>query len=148
MVFLTAPYSLFSQPYNTAIGVRFGPLYGITMKKSLNEKHSLEGILSFPWKGFVINGLYEYNFDIPNADNFRWYAGFGGHVGVFNSVSSKNNYSNSSGVVLGVDGIIGIEHTMANYPLNFSLDFKPVINIINSNSTNINEWALSARYAF
>ena len=49
---------------------------------------------------------------------------------------------------LGVDGIAGIEYTMPDFPLNFSLDYKPVINLIGGTGIWWGDIAGSIRYTF
>ncbi len=138
-----------AQPYTTSFGLRLGPLYGLSIKHYLDDQKSLEGIISFPWKGIVVNGLYAFNFEVTDWKATFFYVGFGGHLGIFNTVNPKNKYNNtSSGIILGVDGVLGVEHSFISYPIAMSLDFKPVLNLMNSNKANIGEYALSLRYKF
>ena len=114
----------FSQSYKTAIGVKGGyPGYG-----SLNAKHyftgssaieaSIGGGANFLW----LQGLYEINQALP-TDGLNWYLGVGPNVGL-------GNLTNNSGVYFSGSGVIGIEYTFQDLPINLALDTGPVIEII------------------
>jgi hypothetical protein len=114
----------FSQSYKTAIGVKGGyPGYG-----SLNAKHyfsgssaveaSIGGGSNFLW----LQGLYEINQALP-TDGLNWYLGVGPSI-------ELGNTNNNSGLILSATGVIGIEYTFQDLPINIALDTGPNLKII------------------
>ena len=89
--------------------------------------------------------------DIEDVSGLGWFYGGGAHLGSWNSGSNNpywagNNYKGST--ILGIDGIIGLDYVLEDLPLNFSLDFKPAINLINGGGFWGDDFALSVRYIF
>lgn len=120
-----------AQQYNSAVGVRGGLLNSITYKKTLNDFSAIEGIGSFRYGGLLLTGLYTIQNDFTaEGESFQWYYGGGAHIGLFNNRASFFNEGNSSSAVIGVDGVIGVEYTFSEIPLNLCLDYKPAINLI------------------
>ncbi len=130
--------------YGQAIGVRLSHSPGITYKKFLSDKNALEFIgHARIWNDgsyFAVTGLYQWVLPFP-VEQMNWYAGVGADVGLI-------SYSNTSEVGLGIDGIVGIEYTLADYPFNFSLDWIPSFAIINNGGFYGGNVGLSARYVF
>lgn len=131
----------FSQSYKTAIGLKGGyPGFGsLNAKHYLNGSHAIEasvgGNANFLW----LQGIYEVNKSLP-TDGMNWYLGIGPSIGIANT---NNNTTN--GLYLMGTGLIGIEYTFQDLPINISLDTGPSIQII----PNIGfEWGggLAVRY--
>jgi len=121
--------------YNSAVGVRGGLFYGVTYKKALNKKAYGEGIISAN-DGFLrLTALYEIANE-TGTEGFRWYYGAGVTGGAL------------SGFRLGPTGVIGIEFSISDVPINASLDYMPSLWILNT-SENKGRWnagAVSIRY--
>jgi hypothetical protein len=64
---------LFGQDYQTAVGVRGGFGYGVTVKHFINSQDALEGILSSRWQGLLVTGLYERHADAFNTKGLFWF---------------------------------------------------------------------------
>lgn len=143
-----------AQDYNTGIGFRTGTAHGITVKHFLNNKAALEGILSTRWKGITITGLYEVHAPVWDTPRLNWYIGGGGHVGIFNYSHDEKEQRNNNPCVddyeqhalIGVDGIVGIEYTFKQLPLNFGLDWKPYFNLVDCTHFRADEISLSVRF--
>jgi len=138
-----------------AVGVRFGSATGISYRYTLHESRALEGILSWQSSSrtsrFRIVGLYQYH--KPLADNFSWYYGFGGSFGSVQYKSYKDSDGNtipsSSGLLLSVDGVIGIAYDIPDTPLALSLDAKPYLDFIQESSIRlIDPIGFTIRYKF
>ena len=130
-----------AQMYTSAVGLRMGLEGGITLKHFNNEKTALEGILSTRWHGINATGLYEIHALAFDIDGLFWYYGGGVHIGLGSSFD--NNFA------AGIDGVIGIEYTIRDYPINISLDWKPAVNVIGGyNQYWGTGTALSIRYVF
>ena len=138
---LLIAFTVNAQVYKTAVGLRLGPntaavSAGITGKYFLNEKAAVEAILGVN-NGLSICGLYEIHFPIDAVKNLQWFAGAGAYVS-FRSGSSN----------LGAAGIIGLDYKFEEIPLNFSLDWKPELNIISKIGFESSGLGFSARYTF
>lgn len=121
---------------------------GITFKHFLSGSNAVEGILTTRWQGVLIAGLYEWQYGIKEVDGFYWFAGAGAHAGYF-SGTLHPWYSVADGpdsFVLGVDGIIGLEYVVKEFPLDIAIDYKPSFNVIGNQRLNGDEFAISFRY--
>jgi hypothetical protein len=122
-----------AQDYKTSAGLRGGFSYGLTLKHFLSEKTAIEGLLQTRWQGFDITGLYEIHAPAFEVEKLKWYYGFGAHGGIYNSAYVPWG---SSGIIIGIDGILGLEYTFSEAPLNIGVDWKPAFNLI-GNTRNI-----------
>ena len=136
------------QDYKTSLGLRAGVPYGITIKHFLSEQNAVEGILASRWNGFIITGLYENEHWTGEYPGLNWFWGFGAHIGFWDADNNPRIESDYTGSVIGVDGIIGLEYTFDEIPLNLSLDLLPTINLIGSTGWGGINGALSIRYVF
>ncbi len=138
-----------AQDYNTGIGLRLGFFSGVTVKHFVGTNTALEGILSSRWRGFNITGLYEWHhFDAFNADRLNFYYGFGAHLGFWNGDYVYWGDRADSYMVLGIDGILGLEYNFEDAPINLSVDWKPAINFLGYTGFWGDGGALSVRYIF
>lgn len=105
-----------------AIGLRLGAgtNYGgeISFQNAIGDANRLELDLGFmgneDHNGVALTGIYQWVWNISDlGDGFGWYSGIGGGVRLFN------------GFGVGLNGQIGIEYTLPNIPLKFSLDTRP-----------------------
>ena len=139
----------YAQDYSTAIGVRGGWAYGLTVKHFISGNSALEGILSSRWQGFNITGLYEVHGTAFGVARLNWYYGGGGHIGFWNGKYNKKWFDDETNyTVIGIDGILGLEYTLSEIPINFSLDWKPAFNIIGHSGFWGDGGAFSVRWAF
>lgn len=120
-----------AQNYKTAVGVKGGyPGYGsINGKHFLNSKTAIEGSIGGGSNTLWLQGLYELNFSLE--DGLSWYAGGGANVGFFSYKNPLNN-ERTNNIMLGLNGIVGLEYTFEDFPLNVALDTGPNILLINS----------------
>jgi len=115
--------------YTTAIGVKVYPA-SLSVKHFVQQNNAIEGLLTFWESGNRLIGLYEIHGDINNAAGLKWYIGPGAHIGFWNDTWKKNNPTRESGMVVGVDGILGLDFKFKNVPLNMSIDWQPSFNLI------------------
>lgn len=117
--------------YKIAAGLKFGGYEnGLSVKYFMNDNTSLEGILGLRAHGLVISGLYEINQQIANIQGFRFYYGFGAHIGsvgagYYKRFNGDSEYYNSSQILIGADGVLGLEYVIPNTPIAVSLDLNP-----------------------
>ncbi len=149
LAFISLATVLSAQDYNASIGFRGGESQGITFKAFVGGNSAFDLILGTHYHGLNFTALYEiHKGDIFGVDNLAFFYGVGGHVGFYNSAYwpwTATSYS--SGPVIGIDGVIGIEYTFDEIPINLSLDIVPSINVI----PYVGYWqrgALSVRYVF
>lgn len=143
--------------YETSAGLRLSGWYGVSVKHFIQGTNAVEGILHSSWDGLKITGLYEMHTQAFDEPGLKFYYGGGAHLGFVGGryINYRNDdyfrsYGGGSSVLLGVDGIVGIEYTIRdkNVPLNVSLDWKPVVDF----SPWVGFWGaeigLSVRYIF
>jgi hypothetical protein len=135
-----------AQDYNAAIGLRGGLYNGVTFRKMLSSSEAFEAILSARYVGFKVTGLYEIQKPFPSVQRLNWYFGFGAHAsGYQTNKFNKTIPSNTTEIILGADGVLGMEYNF-DFPLNLSLDWKPSVDLIGYGRFLADEFALSARY--
>lgn len=145
-------YKSNAQDYNTAVGIRGGTSQGISVKHFLSYETAIEGIVSTRWRGLMLIGLYEFEKQAFNVYGLKWFYGGGAHAGFFNDSNydlpwaDNENYGNYA--VLGVDGIIGLEYTFIDVPINISVDYKPQMNFFGYTGLWGDAGAISIRYVF
>ncbi len=137
-----------AQDYKTSLGIRAGLPVGVTVKHFLNDTYALEGIFASRWGGFVVTGLYEVERWTGNYPALNWYWGGGAHLGTWAQGYNPNVNATYTGAVIGIDGVIGLEYTFDELPLNLSLDLLPSINLIGFTGWGGINGALSIRYVF
>ena len=112
--------------YKTALGVKFYPGAGITLKHFVKSNAALEGIGYFWRDGVRITGLYEFHGNISGAPGLKWYVGPGAHIGFWNNSYWKREYGNyRGGALVGIDGVLGLDYKFKGAPINMSVDWQP-----------------------
>ncbi len=155
MFFCGIMFTSEAQNYKTGLGARLGSydgFAGLTVKHFIGQDRALEGIVYFPWHGFVITGLYEFQKPFPSAPGLDWLIGGGLHIGVWDNYYYYNNKKNHPDeekvTIFGADFILGLEYTFREVPFCLGLDWKPVINFNHDDHFWGNHVALSIRYTF
>ena len=135
-------------PYKTVAGLRLNEGIGFTVRHTINDDQSVEGILYYRWHGINITGLYQLNYPVTKESPFRFYLGAGAHLGIWNGYyfAPSDNYKGDVYLIAGVDGQAGVEYTFKKIPLNLSLDWKPAFNFIEVTHFWVDDVALSVRY--
>ncbi len=140
--------SLSNAQYNTGIGFRGGLANGLTIKHFTAKRTAIEGIISNRWKGFNITGLYEKHNPAFRVNRLNWYYGFGGHIGFWKGKDVGWADDDDDYTVIGIDGILGLEYSFYEIPINLSVDWKPAFNIIGYSGFWGDGGALSIRFIF
>jgi len=131
--------ALHAQPYRHAAGVRAGLSSGISYKGfRLHRMSAAELDLLYNRHGFNLNALYEYHLE-PFRKSTRTFIYLGG--GAFGG-----NWNDQFSI--GVAVIAGLEYTIRDLPLNFSLDWKPMLNLYAEFEPDWLDFGLSIRYRF
>ncbi len=134
----------FNQDYKTALGVKggFPGIAAFNVKHNLGAKSAIEGSIGGAANLVWFQGLYEIN--NPIQDGFSWYYGGGFDIGIW---TYSRSYYNVYGPAYydddfyfgnryrghraygGLDGVVGLEYTFANIPLNLAVDASPVLRL-------------------
>lgn len=135
--------------YKTALGVKFYPGAGITLKHFIKSNVALEGIGYF-WKdGVRITGLYEFHGQINGAPGLKWYAGPGVHVGFWNEKYWNREYGfRRANALAGIDGVLGLDYKFKGAPFNMSIDWQPSFEFGDYGGFVGNWGGIAIRYTF
>lgn len=142
--------ALQAQDYQTAVGLRAGLGSGLSVKHFLNRYNAVEGMVESRWDGINVTGLYEWQQGKLGEYGVSWYYGAGAHFGAWNGGSPQPWFDENDRQVhhvFGVDGIIGMEYTFEDFPLNLSLDWKPAFNLTGHTGLWLDNIAVNVRYA-
>jgi hypothetical protein len=159
---LVTGLTLNAQDYKTSVGLRAGiPFvpyglysnvsFGATIKHFLDKTNAVEGMVTSSYNGIVATGLFENEHWTGFYPGINWYWGLGAHVGLWSNgvnVYNNSNQVDSGGPGAGVDGILGVEYTFEDFPLNVSVDVHPNANVIGYRGWNLVNMAVSVRYVF
>lgn len=117
-----------AQDYKSAIGAKLG--YGLiaSYKTFLNEKSAIDVFGGIRWGGIAAGAYYLNHNPIKGVDRLNWYWGFGG---------SYTTWSYGSGILgnyyeLGVSGVLGLDYSFDDIPLNLSVDWAPTFVVVDS----------------
>ena len=148
----TFVYSVQSQSFERQLGVRLGTMSGITGKVIKDNKTAIEGTLGFRKGGVQLYTLLEMYKMLDKSTNQSWFLYFGGgaHFGYINGYNRVRRWSNStgyyweeeraSGVVFGLDAVMGLEYKLPVTPLAFFFEFKPMAELQSFNKVRVNFW--------
>jgi len=150
---LLAVFSCFlssAQDYNTGIGLRAGFTNGLTIKHFVSPKTAFEGIIASRWRGLELTGLVEFHGRAFNTERLKYFIGFGGHIGFWNGNYTRKYWGEpgTAYTVVGADGILGLEYSFIEVPINIGIDWKPVINFYGYSGFWPDGGAFSIRYIF
>ena len=152
IVFIMAAFAAIAVAQPRAIGGRLGYGVEVSYQHGLGESNMVSVDLGLPgFAGVEDAATYDWinpgGLTIPweEKGSWNWYAGVGANAGFygFNSIAGFG----------GVAGRIGIEYNFW-FPLQLSLDYRPVIGIRGANGhVEFNDWgfygiALGVRYIF
>jgi len=121
-----------------AIGIRAGYGGELSYQHSLGAANFLE--VDAGWWANGINVAAAYDFSVAPVGPFNFYAGPAADVWMWNA-------DGESGLGAGVGAQLGLEYIFS-FPLQISLDWRPMFNIIPATGFGWNSIALGLRYAF
>ncbi len=138
ILILTWSSSMSAQPYNHSVGVRAGYSSGITYKGFFrHQMAAIEADVLYNRHGFNVSGLYEYHLEPFQNRRFLVYFGGGAFGGNWEGELSA-----------GLTAIAGLEYNMRDLPLNFSIDWKPMLNAFRLFEIDLLDFGVSIRYHF
>ncbi|MDF1695095.1 MAG: hypothetical protein P1U56_04660 [Saprospiraceae bacterium] len=138
-----------AQDYNSAVGLRFGYPLSVTYKTFLNETSAVEawgGFRSyFGFTQFRVNAGYLIHNELESVERLKWYYGGGAGLAFYTFDSSAVD----GGMSVSISGYIGVEYTLEDTPVSFSVDWIPTFFIggySGIDSFGAGNGALSVRY--
>ncbi len=151
-----------AQQYNRSAGLRLGGTSGVTYKKFIVDEQAIEYTLSGRNNGIQATAMYIYHspMEISFNENFYFYYGFGGHIGIEQfddykkQIVSRNPdvflYEKEEYLTLGVDVMAGVEYRLFSVPITMGIDVKPYFNFIGLRHTKAKFWdtSISIKYIF
>jgi len=125
-VFCLSVFATHAQRYTSAIGLRVGTpdVTYINAKYRMNQQAIELGIGGNFGAIWVHGNAYQQN---ELNDILDLYYGFGANVGVGQMKQFGTDYS---GLGLGVNAVVGLEHTFEDFPFNISLDAGPGLYVL------------------
>jgi hypothetical protein len=136
-----------AQSYKSAIGLRGGDPSGITFKTFVNSVNAIELIAGSGYFGHNLNlsAYYEWQKPTDWAPNLDWFIGPGAHIGFWNTTYQDEYNTN---LVIGIDGIIGLEYTFDDIPLNLGVGAGPTFNLTEGPGWWYWNGGISIKYVF
>jgi hypothetical protein len=124
-----------AQDYKMAAGLKFGGYEnGISGKYFMEPNTALEGLLGFRRGGAVFTGLYEIHQEAFDVPELKFYYGFGAHIGAvgqgtYRTFSGDDRFYSKAQLLLGADGVVGLEYLIPQSPIAVSFDLNPRIEL-------------------
>ena len=139
--------------YTNGAGIRLGGYEnGLTLKHFTDSETAIEGIIGFRPGVFVVTGLYEKHQIAFAEPSLNFFYGAGAHIGGISRDRyyrgyGRERYYGDSGILLGLDGIAGLEWQIPELPLAASVDLHPRLELAKGPFLDL-EAAISIRYTF
>lgn len=139
-----------SYTYSNAqeLGVRFGDVSGgsaaIDAVFSAGQYSRIHADLSFG-NGVGIDVLWDFLYKPLGGEAFKWYAGVGPYLGVFDKAHHDDDGTEFN---LGVAGEIGLEYRFNGVPISLSADYRPLFEIVDETQFHAGGFGFNIRYIF
>lgn len=134
---------------DNAVGLRMGLGSGVTFQHFTSNRNAFEAIAYQRFGAANLTILAEAHEQMFDVRGLRYFYGAGAHAWIFNKNSIlQDNVLRENSYALGVDAIVGIAYYLHSFPLQFSVDWKPGINLYGSHYIEWDSGGLSARYRF
>lgn len=142
LVFTIIYSTIYSQNYTNAIGLRIGSSIGASYKEFISKDRAIEGILDLDIlkkdeMKLKLSGIYQFHYNV-NVDGLSLFAGPGASAGIY--------VGDSSGFMMSIDGMAGIEYKFHSSPIAVSFDWNPKVQIITDAGFKPNNFGLTIRY--
>lgn len=129
---------LSGQPYEHSLGVRAGYSSGISYKGFFRHRMTaVETDVLYNRHGFNLTALYEHHLEVTRNGRLMIYLGGGVFGGSWEAQLSA-----------GLAAVAGIEYTVRDLPVNFCLDWKPMLNAYRLFEYDLLDFGISIRYRF
>jgi hypothetical protein len=134
---------------DNAVGLRMGLGTGVSFQHFTSNRNAFEAIAYQRFGAANLTLLAQAHDQMFDVRGLRYFYGAGAHVWVFNRNSVlQDNILRENSYALGLDAIVGIAYYLRSFPLQFSVDWKPGINLYGSHYIEWDSGGLSVRYRF
>ena len=134
---------------DNAVGLRLGLGSGVSFQHFTSNRNAFEAIAYQRFGAANLTLLAEAHEQMFDVRGLSYFYGAGAHAWVFNKNSVlQDNILRENSYALGLDAIVGIAYYLRSFPLQFSVDWKPGINLLGSHYIEWDSGALSVRYRF
>jgi hypothetical protein len=126
---LILSFTTFAQQYQTAIGFKGGyPGFGaLSIKHFFGSSTALEGNIGGGKNHLWVQGILAKN--NPLYEKSEWYWGVGADFLSYNNGHHKYYKNQYYGYNFGIMGLLGVEYTFEELPINVALDCGPRLNV-------------------
>lgn len=131
-----------AQTGHRAVGIRGGFGAEVSYQYGNNSKF-VEADLG--WAPGSVNVVGVFDFVFAKTNLFNFYAGPGAHLGIFGAEKDGRSIAAMS---LGIVGQVGMEYPFPTVPINLSIDWRPVFNLVGGIAFLPYYGAFSVRYRF
>ena len=154
---ILCPY-IYSQNYTRSAGLRAGTAVGLTYRQYIDEESAVEAVINYTKRGLRLTALKQYFrpafYEI--TDNLSFAYGYGAHIGLY--YTNKFRILNKTyqldewrlSPVFGLDGYLGLEYNVREFPVILGIDIKPFFEFSTSRFFYIflDDTALSLKFRF
>jgi hypothetical protein len=157
LLFASFGLTSFAQQYNKSAGLRFGVSSGFEYRVYSDENDSYRFLLSTRDRGAQLHLIREFHqFEMFSfSDELAFIYGVGVHAGFtrwdvpYGSQYSET-YSTRTGMVAGMDGVIGVEYNFTEAPISLGIEVKPFFEFLGQNFFYIElfDFAFTVKYRF
>ena len=138
-----------AQDYRTGIGLRGGVFSGISFKRFISAPNAFEIVVAMHHRGPYIAGMYQIHANAFDAPGLNWYYGPGAHIGFYEGRHARPwfGHPERNYVVIGINGVLGLEYKIEEIPITIAADLIPALNI----TDHFGVWVgggLTIRYVF
>jgi hypothetical protein len=129
---LLCPY-IYSQNYTRSAGLRAGTALSFTYRQYIDEESAVEAVINYARRGLRLAVLKQHFrpafYEI--TDNLTFAYGYGAHIGLY--YTNRFKILNKSykleewrfSPVFGLDGHLGLEYNIREFPVILGIDIKP-----------------------
>ena len=146
-----------AQGYKQAIGVRAGWSSGFEYRFYTDDSNSYKLLLSGRNRGFQVHALKEFHqYDLFSfSDQLVFIYGFGIHAGYerwneWHATPSRSWYDRRSSLIVGGDGLAGVEYIFDEFPISAGFEVKPYFDLLGEEPFRVNffDFAFTVKYLF
>ena len=154
---ILCPY-IYSQNYTRSAGFRPGTATGFTYRQYIDEESAIEAIINYTRRGLRLTALKQHFrpafYEI--TDNLNFVYGYGAHIGLHYTNRFKilnKSYQLEAwrySPIFGLDGYLGLEYNIREFPVILGIDIKPYFEFSTSRFFYIflDDTALTLKFRF
>jgi len=150
---LVTSISLNAQEYRWGIGLKGGVCEsGLIFKYNFNHKHALDLSLDYGYwnkeNSVLLRGNYEWTVPVITK-GFNFFYGGGAFLGSSSTTSvTETETVKTTTFGVGIQGIVGLEYKIPNFPLAIDLNYQPAFRIVANPKFYWANFALGVKFAF